>query len=549
MKDSSQQLIELDDDYLSKVITILPGYNPYDDAEGYHFDPDAARRAITFFAEAIIHTKGSLAKKPYILEPHEQAITANIFGWKNDDGLRRYREVFYYVPRKNSKTTWAAGLALYIFFSDGEYGAECYCAAAEKAQATLLFQQCEMMIRHCKSMRQRVKIYTATKAIIWSEQNSTFRAISAEAGSKHGYNSHLVLIDELHAQKNRELVDVLLTSTGSRRQPLIVYTTTADYDHPSICNEKYKYACQVRDEVIDDATFLPVIYEAKIGDDWTSPKVWEKCNPNLGKSVSTAYIERECERAKVIPAYENTFKRLHLNIVTETNVCWIPLEMWDKCYGVVDRAELEEQICYAGLDLSSTTDISALILDFPQDDGSHTWLLSAWIPEDNIHDRERRDKVPYSAWINSGYLNTTPGNVIDYEFIRKEISDLNETYHIKQIAIDRWNATELSTQLMGDGFDVVPFGQGFASMSAPSKELQRLIVGGKLNHGGNPLLRWAISNVAIELDAAGNIKPSKKKSTERIDPIVAGIMAIGVASIDQKDSDCSVYDTRGLLTI
>jgi site-specific DNA recombinase len=375
--------------------------------------------------------------------------------------------------------------------------------------------------------------------------NLLVKVISAEAYTKHGVNAHGVIIDELHAQPDRELVDVLTTSTGARRQPLIIYITTADFDRESICNEKYDYACKVRDGVIDDPAFLPVIYEAARDDDWTDPAVWAKANPNLGVSVSLEYLERECIRAKETPTYENTFKRLHLNMKTQQDVRWLSLENWDACNARIDEAALTGRECYGGLDLSTTTDLSAFVLVFQESDGGITLLPKFWVPADNAHKREKRDRVPYETWARQGLIEMTPGNVIDYDRIRMRINELGQRFHIQELAIDPWNATQLSLQLQGDGFEVIQFGQGFKEMTAPTKEFEKLVISRKIRHGGNPVLRWMAGNVSAETDAAGNLKPSKKKSNERIDGIVAAIMALGRAL---QHGGIQTYSGSGILT-
>lgn len=528
---------------LAEIIKTIPGYDPYRNAEGYTFNPKLAQRAIDFFTECITHVKGVLAGRPYILEPHEVAITANLFGWIDKNGNRRFREALYFVARKNSKTTWAAGIALYVLFVDGEPGAECYCGASDKDQATLLFQQAEYMVRACPEMLSRCKIYTAVKSIVYG--TSSFKAISSESASKHGYNSHLVIIDELHAQPNRELVDVLETSMGSRTQPLLIYITTADFQRISICNEKYDYACKVRDGIINDPTFLPVIYEATLDDDWKDPEVWKKANPNLGKSVMLDYMKRKCKRASETPAFQNTFMRLHLNIQTETDTRWIPMEAFDA--NRLETVPLEGQPCFGGLDLSSTKDISSFALWFPHDDGTFSKKLWNWIPSVNAYKKDKQSGADYLLWKKDKFIELTPGNVIDYDRIRAKINEIGEIFNIKCIGADRWNATQIINQLSGDGFDMVPFGQGYASLSAPTKEFEAIILGKKLHNDKNPVFRWALSNVMVEQDAAGNIKCSKAKSTQRIDPIAATVNAVGmyIANIDKP----SVYETRGIISI
>jgi phage terminase large subunit-like protein len=528
-----------------ELLKLIPGYDPKATAGDCVFVPELAQRVVDFFAACLSHVKGELAGRPFKLEPWQQAILGCAFGWLRPDGTRRYREVLIFVPRKNGKSLLAAGICNYMLFCDGEAGAEIYCAAAERDQAALVFDVAKYQVLNEPTLAKVATVYQ--KAICLKNGASSLRAISADANTKHGYNSHCVVVDELHAQNSRELVDVLLTSTGSRRQPLVVYITTSDYDRESICNEKYNYAAKVRDGIIQDASFLPVIYEASKDDDWTSPEVWKKANPNIDVSISTEYLARECDRAKETPTYENTFKRLHLNIRTEQDVRWIPIEKWDACNAEVDQEELEGRECFAGLDLSTTTDISALALVFRGDDNSIDVIPHFWIPAENAQERERRDRVPYVTWARQGLVHMTPGNVIDYEYIREELKKLGDQFKIKEIAIDPWNAQQLAAELTSDGFQIVQFRQGFASMSGPTKELEKIILGKTLHHGGNPVLRWMASNCAVELDAAGNIKVSKKKSMERIDGIVALIMAIGRATLNMEIP--SVYDERGLLTL
>lgn len=507
----------------------LPGYDPYTHAGTCRFDPAAAQRAIDFFGECLTFTAGEWRGRPFILQPWQSAIVANVFGWKRFDGLRRYREVFIYVPRKCGKTELAGGLGNLLTFADGEPAAHVYCAAADREQARLVFAAAKTMVQAEPELANRSRIYV--NAISVEETGSMLRVVSAEAYTKHGVNAHGIIIDELHAQPDRELVDVLTTSTGARRQPLIIYITTADFDRPSICNEKYDYACKVRDGIIEDPAFLPVIYETKPDADWTSPAVWAQANPNLGVSVSLDYITRECKRAQETPTYENTFKRLHLNLKTQQDVRWLSLEAWDASAGVIDEASLAGKVCFAGLDLSTTTDVSACVLVFREPDETVTVIPRFWIPADNARKRERRDRVPYETWARLGYIEMTPGNVVDYDYIRQRLNELKARFKIREVAIDPWNATQLSIQLHSDHFKVIQFGQNFKDMTSPTKEWEKLVLSRKLIHGGHPVLRWMASNVAAESDAAGNIKPSKKKSSDRIDGIVAGIMGLGRALV------------------
>jgi phage terminase large subunit-like protein len=508
------------------VLRLIPGYDPFATAGECRFDEEAADQVVGFFSDCLVHVKGEWAGHKIVLAPWQQAVVGNLFGWKRPDGTRRFREALIFVPRKNGKTVLASGLALYAFFCDGEPGSEIYCAAADREQAKLLWDVSRRQILAEPTLAQACKLYQ--HSIVIDSMGSSFKAISADAHTKHGYNSHFVVVDELHAQPTSELVDVLLTSTGARRQPLIVYLTTSDFERPSVCNEKHEYASKVRDRVIDDPSFLPVIYEASRDDDWTDPDVWARVNPNLGVSLSREYLERECRRAKEQASYVNTFKRLHLNVKTEADVAWLSMEQWDACDGAVDLEALRGRPCFAGLDLASVSDLTAFVLLFPEDDNAV--LPFFWVPRATALKRQDKAIQPcYMTWSQQGCMELTPGNVCDYDCVRAKINELGELYDIRGIAFDRWGATQLSTQLEGDGFDMVSFGQGYASLSAPSKETEKLVIGGQFHHGGHPVLRWNAANAMLETDAAGNIKPSKKKSTDKIDGIVALVMALGLA--------------------
>lgn len=529
---------------LDTIIQCIPDYDPVATKEDCWFDYEAAQKALDFFPACLVHIKGALAGQPFHLEKWQKAVIANTFGWKRPNGTRRYREVFFFVPRKNGKTILAAGIGLYLFFCDNEDGAEIYCAANERDQARLLWDVAKNMIRREPELLSRCTIYQ--HSIVRDEIASFFKPISADAGTKDGFNGHGILIDELHKQKNSELVDVLVTSTGSRRQPLIVYLTTSDFERESICNQIQERAEKVRDGIIKDKAFLPVVYKADKDDDYTSPEIWRKANPNLGVSVFEDFIERECLKAQNSPSYRNTFKRLLLNIKTDAESVWLDMHKWKECSKTFNLKELEGQRCFAGLDLSTTTDLTALTFIFP--DNQNAILSFAWIPKEKASQKEDDDRVPYKAWAEDGHLEITPGNVVDYDRVREHINQLGKIYNIQGIAIDRWNSTQLQIQLAGDGFDVIPFGQGFRSMSAPSKKLEELILTKKIKHNNNPLLFWCASNVTIEEDAAGNIKPSKKKSSQKIDPIVALIMAVGI-SLVHLEPQKSMYEDEGFFSV
>jgi phage terminase large subunit-like protein len=517
---------------------------PHDSSrDGFWFDEAAAIRACEFFEKFLRHAKGEWAGQRFALSEWQQRnIIRPIFGWKRPDGTRKYRKVYVEVPRKNGKSTLGAGIALYLLFSDGEPGAEIYSAAADREQAAIIFDVAKQMVEQDPELRSRCEVFRRSIAV--GRTGSAYHVLSADAPTKHGKNSHGVLFDELHAQPNRELYDVLKTSTGSRRQPLFVMFTTAGYDKTSICWEEHEYATRLLSGVIQDDTYLPIIFAADQDEDWTDPKVWARANPGLDKSVKIQYLQDECNRAKESPAYQNTFRRLHLNQWTEQATRFLDMAAWDECAGQIDPAEFKGCPCWAGLDLASTIDITAFVLCFANEDGGYTWLPFFWVPEEAIQKRSTKDRIQYDVWEKMGFIESTPGNVCDYDHIRERIKQMAEVYRIQEIAYDRWNASQLVTQLMNDGATMVPFGQGYQSMNAPTKELLTLVTGRKLRHGGNPVLRWMASNVAAKQDPADNLKPDKAKSSEKIDGIVAGIMALGRAMVGSGKPQ-NIYEVRG----
>jgi phage terminase large subunit-like protein len=431
-----------------------------------------------------------------------------------------------------------SGLSLYLLTADGEPGAEVYSAAVDRDQASIVYTEAANMVEASPHLSSRLNVVRSTKRIVFPQQRSFYKALSADVSAQEGLNAHAILIDELHAQKNRQLWDTLRYAGSARRQPLHLSITTAGYDKHSICWEQHAYASQVLDGTIDDPSFFGFIAAADDNDDWTTEATWRKANPSFGITMDATQFGEDCREARESPAKENTFRRYRLNQWTEQDVRWLSMEKWDACSELSD--ELEGRTCYAGLDLSSTTDLTAFVLVFPGDD-RYDVLSWFWVPEDGARQREKKDRVPYRTWIKQGLIEATPGEVVDYDCIKQTIVALGEKYNIAEIAVDRWNATQITSQLAGEGFEIVAFGQGFASMNSPTKKLEELVLGKKLAHGGNPVLRWMAGNVSIEKDAADNWKPSKKRSPERIDGIVALIMATGRAALHDLPT-WSVYD-------
>jgi phage terminase large subunit-like protein len=466
-----------------------------------------------------------------------------LFGWKRADGTRRFRIAYIEIPKKNGKSAIGSGLSLYLLAADNEPGAEVYSAAADRDQASIVFNEAARMVDSSPVLAKRLGVVQSRKTITFLAEGSVYRALSADVPTKEGLNIHALIFDELHAQKSRDLWDTLRYGGAARRQPLIVSITTAGFDRHSICWEQRDYAIKVRDAIIEDDSYFTYIRAAEPEDDWTAPETWYKANPSMGITIDEREFSQACKEAQESPVKENSFKRYRLNIWTEQSVRWLQMDKWDACNALVDPARFKGNVCYAGLDLASTTDIAALSLIFRDGDG-FVVLPYFWIPEENARRRERKDRVPYMTWARHGLIDTTPGNVIDFDRIRKRINELNDMFNIKEIAIDRWNASQLTTQLDGDGFTMVPFGQGFASMSSPTKELEAIVLSKRLAHGGNAVLRWMASNIAVKEDAAGNIKPDKEKSSEKIDGMVALIMALDRAS--RHGIKKSVYEERGI---
>jgi phage terminase large subunit-like protein len=474
----------------------------------------------------LTHTKGVFAGQSFDLRPWQVKIVKQLFKTRRD-GLRQYRTCLLMLPRKNGKSELAAALAIYFLLFDGEIGAEVYSAAADKDQAALVFNVAAQMIRNDPELEATCEIIDSQKRVVHRRSGSFYRAISAEAYSKHGFNASVVIYDELHAAPTRELWDVLSTSQGARAQPLMMAITTAGYDRRSILWELYAHAKKVAENPTLDPTFLPIIFEAPVEADWTDEKVWKKANPALGDFRSLQDMQILAARAKEIPAQENTFRRLYLNQWTEQASRWVSMPTWDACRTGVDRASLRGRKCYVGMDLSTTKDLTALVAVFPDDDGGFDVLPRFFVPKGTIQERARRDRVPYDLWHRDGYLDATAGETVDYEAVRAVLNGWSDEFDVRSLAYDPWNATDLVTRLeQQDGFVCVKMRQGFPSLTAPSKSLEKAILSRSLRHDGHPVLRWNVSNVAVEEDAAGNIKPSKTESTERIDGVVALVMAI-----------------------
>ena len=521
-------------------------------AEDSHYDKDAADHAVCFIEKFCCHTKGTWDGQPFELIDWQEQIIRDIFGVLKPNGYRQFNTAYIEIPKKQGKSELAAAVALYLLCADFEPGAEVYGCAADRNQAQIVFDVALAMVKRCPVLANKMNIKASQKEMEYIPTGSKYKALSADVANKHGFNTHGVIFDELHTQPNRKLYDVMLKGSGdARMQPLYFLITTAGDNTNSICYEVHQKAKDILEGRKFDPTFYPVIYGADESDDWTDPKTWKKANPSLGITVGIDKVQAACDQAKQNPAEENAFRQLRLNQWVKQAVRWMPMHLWDKCAFAVHEDELEGRVCYGGLDLSSTTDITAFVLVFPpaDDEDKYTILPYFWIPEDNIELRVRRDHVPYDQWQRQGYLETTEGNVVHYGYIEKFIEKLGERFNIREIAFDRWGAIQMVQNLENMGFTVVPFGQGFKDMSPPTKELMKLTLEQRIAHGGHPVLRWMLDNVCAKSDPAGNIKMDKEKSTEKIDGAVATVMALDRAIRCGNDTGESVYDSRGLLFI
>lgn len=514
------------------ALSLSPAGHP----KGFYFDEQAGNRAVEFIERYCRHYEGELAGQLIVLEEWQRDIYRQVFGWMRADGLRRFRTAYIEIPRKNGKSVKGSGTGLYLTVGDREPGAQVYSAATKKDQAKIVHDGATKMVKRSPELRKFLK--TFRNNISCEQLGSKFEPLGADSSTLDGLNVHGLIEDETHAHTDRHVHDVLVTAMGARRQPLAwIITTAGVYEPESIGWELHERACQVLDGVIEDDSFFAVIYAADEGDDWTAPDVWLKANPNLGVSVKWDYIERECERAKTTPSYLNTFQRYHLNIWTQQVERWIPVESWNACGRVVDEDALAGQTCFAGFDVSTRLDITALSLCFPRGDGVFDFFWRFWCPIETISKRSRDDRVPYDAWVRDGWMTPVPGNSNgDYAFLEAELAGLAKKYRVQEVAFDPWNAMGVATRLQDNyRLTCVEFGQGYRSMSEPAKEFERLVIAGQLGHltpkGAHPVMRWMVNNVAISRDPADNLKPDKANARGRIDGVVAGIMALGRAMV------------------
>ena len=519
----------------------LPKSEAVENGIDFYFDDGRAAHVVEFFEGWLRHSKGRFAGKPFTLLPWQKLMLEELFGWvRVDNETRRYRMAYISTAKKSGKSTILAGVGLYLLVADDEAGAEIYGAAADREQASVCFREAASMVRASPYLSQSLEVVDSRRTIAYRAQSSYYRVLPADAFRAEGLNIHGLLFDELHAQRTRDLFDSLRYGGAARSQPLLCSITTAGYDRRSICYEQYTYAKRVMEDWSYDPTFFPLIYEAGEKDEWTDEETWPKANPSWGVTIDPKDFAVDCREAQLSSTKENAFRRYRLNQWTAQDTRWLKMDAWHSCDDK-PPGPLDGRECWCGLDLATTYDTSAFVALFPAEDGTFDVLCRFWIPGDNAYEREKRDRVPYSQWANDQEtgLRMTDGNVTDYDVVRRDINEFGRQYNIRQIAIDRWNATQLSIQLNQDGHDVVGFSQGIGSMSAPSKLLENLVVSGKIRHAGNKVLTYMASCAAVKIDANGNFRPVKPKpgSPERIDGIVSLIMALGIHSAQKPPED------------
>ena len=510
-----------------------------------------AQRVIRFI-EALKHTKGEFHGKPFELLPWQEKIIRDVFGTVRDDDptQRQFTSAYIEIPKKNGKSELGAALALNMLVNDDEWKAEVYSCASDRQQAAIVFDVAVDMVKQSPALMRRIKIVPSMKRMVYQPTGSISQVLSSEVATKHGLNVSACIFDELHTQPTRALYDVMTQGSGdARKQPLWFFLTTAGTDRNSICWEVHLKALDILEGRKNDPRFYPVLFGLPDEADWQDEGNWYKANPSLGHTITIDKVRDAYRKALETPADENMFRQLRLNQWVKQSVRWMPMDKWDECGDVVNPYELEGRVCYAGLDLSSTTDLTTLVLVFPpaEDSEVYTVLPFFWLPEETLSLRVRRDHVMYDQWAAQGFIMTTEGNVVHYGHIEQFIVQLGERYNIREIAYDRWNSSMMVQALEDDGFTMVPFGQGYRDMSPPTKELMRLVLERKVNHGGHPVLRWNMDNAFVRTDPAGNVKIDKEKSTEKVDGAVALVMAMDRA-MKHLDAD-SVYNHRGLLVL
>jgi len=511
-------------------------------------DETRALRVIKFI-ELLKHVDGQWFGKSFTLLNWQRDVISQMYGTMGQNSKRQYQYLYLEIPKKNGKTELAAALGLYHLFADGEQYGEIYGCAAETNQASIAFDVAVGMLDQCPPLKKRVRLNLSKRRILDLKSQSIYQVLSAEAYSKHGYKPSAVIFDELHAQPNRYLWDTMTFGTGDTRdQPVWIVITTAgdDPDQTTIGYEIHDKARRIIAGEYKDPRWLCKIYGAPADADIWDEEVWYQANPSLGIIIDIDKVRAAAESAKQNQAEEKLFRWLRLNqwIDNKSNT-WLSQTLWDNNNHKEDMAKLIKMKCYAGLDLSSTTDLTALTLAFPPQFDLDYWylLFFAWIPQESMKERIIKDQVPYDKWVNDGWITATPGDCVDYDFIEAKIIELSRQYDLIKLATDPWNSRMLTTRLMKQSIDIVEVPQTMAGLSPAMKYMETLLRKGMLKHVANPVARWCFGNIVVAVDGNNNIKPMKNRAKERIDVIVSTINMLSVAMRIEIDS---IYEDRGL---
>lgn len=520
-------------------------YRDMDNAldKGWYFDRKAAQRAISFI-ERLKHTKGQWAGLRFKLEPWQQFIIWNIFGWKMADGTRRFRYAYVEIARKNGKTALSAGIGLYMLFADGESRPEVYSAATVKDQARICFSDAVEIVK-ATDLKNYLTPYR--NSIVYELKGGMMKPLSSDYGTHDGLNPSCGIIDEFHAHKDSGMFDVIKSAFGARKQPLMFIITTAGFNKAGACYAYRDNVIKILRGINEDDTLFGIIYTMDANEEWDNPQMWIKSNPNLGVSLFPNYLEDQVNDAKNRPEAVRNVMTKNVNLWVDAEKTWILDDAWMRCVGTTEIEDLRGCECWGGLDLSNVSDITAFVLIFHEND-KFQLLPFFWIPEEKMLEKIRKENINYDLWVKAGFVKVTSGNVLDYEFVKADILQIVEIYDLQSSAYDRWNSSQTIIDLQNEGMECNPFGQGYGSMSAPSKEFEKLVLSEKIEHFGNPVLRWMLSSTLIKTDPAGNIKPDKEKSVQKIDGIVASIMALGEWMTAQAEDDNDPYSKRGMLS-
>jgi phage terminase large subunit-like protein len=513
---------------------------------GLWFDEQAALHAVNFFP-FLRHSKGEWAGKPVELEPWQLFWTAIMFGWKKENGYRRFRTCYIEIARKNGKSTWASGFGNYLFYPDGEPGAEVYTVATKEDQARIVWEESKRMIQKSKTLRKRVGM--TKKSLFVESLACVYRPLGKDSETQDGLNVHGAIIDELHAHKTPDMWDVIETGMGARRQPMMIAITTAGVNKQGICYEQRTYLEKILDGIVQDDSYFGVIYTLDKQDDPFSPDTWIKANPNLGISVKLDDLQRLATKASETPRAINNYLTKRLNIWCNAEERWLDMNAWIDCADNFTLDDMEGRTCFVGVDLSKKIDLTAVAFVFPPSDFDEFWrvFVKFYFPEDNIEKRTRETRVPMDVWAKQEYITTTPGNVVDYGYIEDDLVELSQKFDIQEIAYDPWNASQFAIQMQDKDFVMVEIRQGARTLNEPCKEFEAKILSRMIKHTNNPVLNWNASNVVVEPDRNGNYLPSKKKSTDSIDGVAALLNGLSRAIVHEDES--SVYSNRGIFLL